>query len=478
MLEEYMCMGGNEVANNARVYGYAKSADCPLGWFRCIPCESVHNATNDWTFPVWSEDGEGNPVLVTPGFSDAPPYDIENVADAPWFDAQLPDLTGRFYGVYILSVEGVDGSTRSAGVSESILDGGVVGLVRHASREIRVRALLSSEGADALEYGMAWLSSALEADGCGTHGASCGAVDVSFFGYCPPALNPVALPDDISANYLASENASRALHNVTVISGPLVEQELVSSNNKHVGKIIEWTMIAGTPWVYGTTQSVPIAPSLPVVIQDVPYNLVPYPSAELTSGTVVTATNLSTNPSVETDATGWVVTSGAVAPSVIDPTPLVTAARSTELSANGVASYRGRLLGNTAVLAGTNQTAQTSLYQQVSLAGLPADTRVSFNMWAAMLLFAGASGTVLTKIQVYAQFRAGVTVLSSTVIGESVDPAEFNGRAYSLSSVPIPATADSVRVIARFEYTWSSSGTPANNSEVRMYVDALAVTVP
>lgn len=88
-------------------------------------------------------------------------------------------------------MEGLNDSTRTAAVTESITDGGVVGQVRHATRQVRVRALLSALGEDALESGLSWLKAALDPDYCGTHGNSCGGADSCFFTACPPTKESI-----------------------------------------------------------------------------------------------------------------------------------------------------------------------------------------------------------------------------------------------------------------------------------------------
>jgi hypothetical protein len=76
------------------------------------------------------------------------------------------------------------------------------------------------------------------------------------------------------------------------------------------------------------------------------------------------------------------------------------------------------------------------------------------------------------------QWRATTTVLSTVVIGSTTSAADFGGKAFSLASQLKPPTANNALVRVRFDVTWSSSSTAANNSEIRGYVDALAVTVP
>lgn len=161
--EEWLALGGNEIINNARTVGYALSADCPMAWFKSPPCSTLWNAT------VAAEN-----------------WDSENIERAPWYDAALPDVSRRFYGAYGISVKGIEDSTRTATVTSGLADGGVIGRVRKAPREVRVTALLAGEGQDAIEYGMAWLSAALDPNACGQHGDACGTADLSFFSTCPP----------------------------------------------------------------------------------------------------------------------------------------------------------------------------------------------------------------------------------------------------------------------------------------------------
>lgn len=629
MLEEYICLGGNEVANNARTYGYATTAGCPVTWFRCEPCESIHDVTTDWVAPTfrlfelrrnlftdpsadtggtgaWSSSGvtqskpsgsafstafatrftasaadtsmgmrtllapvpsmtysirfsarasstqtfsvryrpvsptsttgevvlpsvtittdvqdftatfdttatattatsgivllassatvgqwveitkvlveradfpgpffDGdfaddppsyyewagatdasesillNEVVEFQGHSTDPPYTLDYIQNAPWYDAQYPDLTGRFYGVFILAIENMNSSTRTASVTEGILNGGVVGLVRHGTREMRVRALLVADGEDALEYGMAWLNAALAADGCSTHGASCGAVDMNFFAACPETPDP-------NTTVVVETPESRHMHNVTVISGPLVEQKIESNNETHFGYIIEWTMVAGTPWVFSETKEVSVNLQPPVVVQDVPYNLIPYPSAELSNGTVTLATNYSTNPSVETDATLWVA-------EVTTITPAPTGARSTEIAAQGTASYKVSVTTTNTGVSGTIRASQV-----VTLPAEVTGQRFSINMWGFMAVVSGTAA--LGQLRLVAEWRnASNTVLRTDDIGT----APATGGAISGLSLTRPAGATNVRVYMIGDVTSWSTGAVLN-----LFADALAVTIP
>ncbi len=632
-------MGGNEIINSARTAGYLSSGDCPVNWIVCPPCDGVADAQDD------------------------DEYTADNISSAPWYDVE-DEPTHRFLGVHALSIEGITDSTRTGTVAEGITDGGVVGQIRHAVRQVRARVLLSARGEDALESGLSWLDAALEPDACGQHGASCGAVDACFYIACPPAreditvdsivwndpltnhfTNPravaagsnpwgslsggtasyittfpgpvstarrftvatagsparavalqmpeVLLGDGASVRVLMTVNASapfsvasvrtrpaanspasetvlsstivggvipagvstieawgnafvgapsgtaavvvlatpatvgdtlditqiiveyanspsaiyfdgstpdstsppkdyswtgtqdaststyrsgtatgipdeaayqdavddlfRSLHNVTCISGPLIEQKI--HRGMLWGYIVEFTLAAGTPWVYGITKPIALSPSLPIVIQDVPFNLVPYPSAELASGTVVAATNLSNNPSVETDAANWAKNSSVVVAAD------VVGARSTSLASDGSASFRSRFTAsNTSAVAGTITAENTS----ATFASAVAGQRMSISMWVSAQVVSGTA--VIQKTEVFAIWRNGSTVLRTDLVGTA--PA-VGGGAVASKSMAVPVGATNVIVQAKTTLTSWSTG-----AIVDLYADAVAITVP
>ena len=443
MWNGYLEVGGNEVVNSARSVGYTRTANCPVGWLRDLDCGGLVGALGDEA------------------------YEYANITAAPWYDANDP-ATARFLGVYAISVEGVSDSTREAEVSEGILDGGVVGNVRHATRSVRVRAVLSALGEDALEAGLSWLNAALDPNSCGTHGSSCGAVDVCFFASCPPPIDDLSDEEDYEVQV---SRLLRRLHNVTCTSGPIVEQKLHRGDAD--GYVVDFILTAGTPWVFGETREIEVATSAPVVVSDLPYNLVPVPSAELGTGSVVFARNLAPNPSVETNATNW--TAGYAIVTGADPNPYITSGRSTEVFSNGVASFRTRLLGASGTGLVTN--AESWIVAQQTVTVTPAALeRFSFSLWGSMYLFAGASGSALLELRATVAWRTGTTILRTDLIGTTL--TVFNGYVFSAKSILPPAGVDNAQVQLRGRVRWSSSATPANNSEIRLYADAVAMTVP
>ena len=114
-----MTFGGVELLNNPRVRGIAESAQpCPMYWLRGPECDTLADALG--------QVGD---------------YNWARADQAPWYDPDLPDVSSRFFGVYAYSITGIYDSTRRADVTESTLDGGVIGATRKGSKRVTVRAL-------------------------------------------------------------------------------------------------------------------------------------------------------------------------------------------------------------------------------------------------------------------------------------------------------------------------------------------------
>lgn len=628
MFEGYLELGGGEVLNSARTLGYTKTAPCPINWLQCAPCDGVRDALG------------------------SDPYIYDAIDEAPWYDAE-DEVTHRFLGASALVIEGIPDSTREADVAESILDGGVVGRVRRNTRRMRVRAVLSAIGEDALESGFAWLNSALSPGRCGTHADACGAADAQFFVACPPErtdittadvfwndpitnlitnpsfenpvtwsgaagvstvtqstvrasdraksahmvttaatdsvelanggflvldattytlamnvwvptgsppvrltaasgpmgviasaasvqhdawerlsvtfTNPTAsgkvffalagvgavpagaeywfdsqlvvagdysgpyfdgampsssaadletvgknvaeyewtgtadaststyrtgtviLVEDPSAYDAAVEPLVRNLHTVTCVSGPIVEQKM--HRGDAWGYIVEFVLVAAVPWMFSVTKPVDLQPSLPIVVQDVPFNLVPYPSAELESGTVIAATNYSLNPSIESATTGWTVDTTAGG---------TVLSQSTELASAGLASAKATF---TAAAAGS--AGWFSLEHYVDLPPYVSGARYSFNEWASASVQSGTA--VLGSLDIIAIWWNGTTYITEFVVGTG----SASGGAKSAKSMLAPNGANRVMLRAKINMTSWSAG-----AVVRLYADAAAVSVP
>lgn len=251
----------------------------------------------------------------------------------------------------------------------------------------------------------------------------------------------------------------RYMRNAGAISGPFKIGEMQS--NGFWAYEVQF-VLAGGPSILGVTKALQLAPTTPEVIQDIPYNLIPYPSAELLDETPITImTNFSTNPSLESNDTGW-----SVVPDGVNITAgMVSGGRvSGELSAAGPTSYRAVFA---AVGAGSN--GYFGVQQEVSLSGSPSGSRVSFNYWAAELVMSGTMVRPDIEIVAYWRSTSGGAVLRTDVLGT----VPVNGGALSVSSVLPPAGANFVLVRAQAKVTSWTAG-----SILRLYADALAVTIP
>jgi hypothetical protein len=435
MWDGYFTLGGNEVGNSARTIGYTSTAECPVGWIRSIDCGGIQPTVGD-------ED-----------------YLYANITEAPWYDSDDPLTSARFFGLYVVDISGLSDSTRSAVITQKITDGAQVSGYRHASREVRVRALLTARGMDALEYGMTWLRSVLEPNACGVHGGDCGSADFQFFVDCPPPWNGVQPIEEYQEE---QSRLRRVLHNVTCVSGPLIQQELSSSDGTHFGYIVEFTLVAAVPFVYGATRAIETPPTPPTVIQDVVFNLMKWPSATLTSGSVVFATNLSTNPSVETNNTGWTL----VADGALITSGAMTSARSTDVASVGTASQRARWTAPNSN-AGTASAYMGSKQEVPLLAG--DRWRYSINMWSTSNVESGTA--VLGDLEINALWRSSSG--GGLILNQSLGIMPASGGAITVASIAPPAGANFVEVRSQQRVTSWSTG-----AIVRNYVDALAITVP
>lgn len=141
MFRGWLSFGGTEVTNSARTRAYAAEMLPSLR----MPMSCTEETDND-NLPAILDDGR---------------YGTPAIDDAPWFDPDEPD-SGRFLGLFPLSVSGVTDSTRTATVVESTAAGGSVTGLRRATKEIRVTGLLLAVDDAALDYGKAWLTAVLD----------------------------------------------------------------------------------------------------------------------------------------------------------------------------------------------------------------------------------------------------------------------------------------------------------------------------
>lgn len=469
----WFCFGGTEIINNARAVGYAETAS------QLINQEVPPQEEDDWTYYCdirWFNDKDEECFeRLRYALEDDVPYEARYLTDeAPWHSASsgysYPTSPSRkFMGAYALSVSSLSDSTREVSITEGILSGGVLGRERLSVPRFRFRVLLTALDEEGLEYGKTWLSKALSEQSCSTHGPSCGSSDLTFFAMCPPLRDPNG-PEGAYQEKL--DSISRMYHDVKCIEGPITTDTFNRQPNSY-GAIVEFTLAAGMPSMFGVpAEYQPIPLDGESIVQDLPYNYIPYPSAELAGTDLTVATNYSTNPSLETNATGW--THSATALSGSAPAGYVTSGRVTgELAASGTSSFRIRLLGNGTAAAGQ---AQLQGLQTVDLATIPAGARVSATIWSAIIAAGGAVVTNFVSLDARVDWLTAANgYISSEYFGSTTDPDDFGGVVFAARSLVPPPTASKCQVIVRAILDWESGAT---NTDARLYIDALAVTVP
>lgn len=135
MWDGYFDLDGVEIINVARTETYLENAGA--SWFK-----PLFKTTN----------------LVTLLADD--PYVDPATDNAPWYDAAVPH-SAEFYGVYPLDVDGLDNSSGSSAMIESILNGGQPGAVRFSSKSGVYNVILLAASSLGAAYGRQWLSRAL-----------------------------------------------------------------------------------------------------------------------------------------------------------------------------------------------------------------------------------------------------------------------------------------------------------------------------
>jgi len=166
MWNGWLTVGGEEIFNIARTQAYIDAGLLPPG-LNVQACDSCDNLLD----------------IVNEG----KPYISPLVDNAPWLDSSQPE-TYDFAGLIPLEITGLDGSTRTATLTERAGDGGVTSRVRYGGRTVAVTALLVGKNDGAISAGMRWLSTVLGGSACRPGQLSpgpCAGDEMCVFAYCP-----------------------------------------------------------------------------------------------------------------------------------------------------------------------------------------------------------------------------------------------------------------------------------------------------
>ncbi|GAA3172857.1 hypothetical protein [Nonomuraea salmonea] len=232
---DWYCFGGTEIINSARTHAYASRGLKP-----------VHLQVQDC----------GCPGLA--GMLEDEPYTLPSDDGAPWYDPGLPE-SADFAGVLLLDVKGLDSAPIERPVRQRAGDGAVFGRPRYLPREIVFTGIAIGRTSCAIDYGIKWLSSALQGslacgDDCG------GGDDLDYLSCCPTVAGTPGTPCGPGSGAGGScpgpcdhpdcaELAWRTLRNVALTRSPEVVEQFGGACQccPGVAKVVQWTLTAARP---------------------------------------------------------------------------------------------------------------------------------------------------------------------------------------------------------------------------------------
>lgn len=235
MLEEWLELGGVEIANHARLDAYLETVGSPLDSVGVCRCPTL-----------------------TPEVLEHLPYTTPEQDGAPWYDPDVPE-SADFAGLMVLSVDGMDEYPVRRTVTNAVTGGGSIGPARALPRTITVTALLLGATCCAVEYGLHWLGEVLQ----GCTGGACDGDCLSMLTCCPPEG---MAPQEVAARY------RRTLRRVALTDGPRVIARTgdgCSGGDCASGAdilTVEFVLTAATPWPW--TDPTPVIAVPPPVDED------------------------------------------------------------------------------------------------------------------------------------------------------------------------------------------------------------------
>lgn len=227
MINDYMALGDIEIINTARLRAYLMNVGSPFdsGAAVCGCAQLGPDQLSADGLPYTKPDGSGGG------------------SKAPWYDPDVP-ASAAFLGFLPLAIDGLDDNPVKRTVTTSVSGGGAIGPARVQPRTITVTGLLLGATCCAVEYGLLWLSSALQ----GCTGNSCGGDCMSMLDCCP--ADPSEDYDTFQAEH------RRTFRRVVLVDGPTVTAR--HGDGTCTGTCgrgsdiltVEFTLTAATPWAY------------------------------------------------------------------------------------------------------------------------------------------------------------------------------------------------------------------------------------
>lgn len=228
MLSDYAKAGDNELWSTTRLQAYLANVGSPFdnGSAVCV-CDTLTPAVL----------GELDGVYTTPAED-----------PAPWYDPNLP-VSGEYLGFMPLSIDGIDDNPRGRAVTNAVGGGGTFGPQRDLPRTITVQGVLIGSTCCGTEYGLQYLSEALQ----GCSGSVCDGDCFQMYNCCPaPGL---------TAEQFNTQHR-RTYRRTSLVSGPTVVRR-DGAGGCSAGAcggteliVVEFVIVAATPWAW--TDHIPL----------------------------------------------------------------------------------------------------------------------------------------------------------------------------------------------------------------------------
>lgn len=230
MFRGYAALAGQELFNTSRLIAHMRptvpTIDGQVASMMQCACE-IHIPYDDSWTGLEAALGNG-PYVIT---------------DAPWYNAARPE-SAEFAGVWLMSVEGMDGVPVQRDIAESVCAGGIAGRARSSTRTVTFSALVIACTNAGLEYGKDWLNCILRSSDARS------GVDLTYW---------KAHPEDTAA---APDTLKRSMYGV-VLTRALTTTEVMGKGRGHPHRQasiarVEWEMVATQPFAYGDPVVLPV----------------------------------------------------------------------------------------------------------------------------------------------------------------------------------------------------------------------------
>lgn len=153
-VENFLCIGGVEVANGNRLTSYLQAGLLSASYQGfCDPCSAIDDGLVDYISPI--------------------------VDAAPWYDANV-QASSEFFGILPNSVEVLSAFSRS--VTNRPSGGGSIGKLRLRPRVLNFRGMLLATTGPGMTYGESWLREVLAGNRCAE---GCSGDEVIYLPACP-----------------------------------------------------------------------------------------------------------------------------------------------------------------------------------------------------------------------------------------------------------------------------------------------------